>query len=456
MFQSIQSRIASSLAVLAAASASAFSAESAPARVTFTKDVMPILQEKCQECHRPGQMAPMSLMTYDEARPWAKSMRENVAAGKMPPYFADKSSLKMKHDQSLTQAQKDTILAWIDAGTPKGDPKDMPAVREFKEGEGGWRLGTPDIVLQPLEPFPVPAGNGDLYQCFAVPFGVVNDLWLKGVEFKPDNLKAVHHFILFEDKLGKFKDFDAATPEPGCECSDMQKVLVGTTMVKMWAPGNVQPFTPQGIAQKLSANSNFILQVHYHNTTGEPQSDRSQFALYLAKSEEKIMKEVRGQLVVQPNLLIKAGDPESKFQATYTTKEDITLYSSGVHMHFRGKNMGMWAKRPGETDETTIVWVPNYDFNWQLSYEFAEAWKAPAGTTFTMRCTFDNSTNNPNNPDPTRDVRWGLASTEEMAFSGYSYTVDGEALNLTPEKPKGLVRSPALVKVAQPDYVQTD
>ncbi len=454
MLLSWQARLASSAIVLGGISASAFGAESAPARVTFTKDVLPILQEKCQECHRAGQMAPMSLMTYDEVRPWAKAIRENVGAGKMPPYFADKASLPMKHDQSLSQEQKDTILAWIDTGTTKGEVKDMPEPRAFPQTE--WRLGEPDIVMQPLEPFTVPPGDGDLYQCFSVPFGVTNDLWLKGVEFKPDNLKAVHHFILFEDNLGKFKEFDAATAEPGCECEDMDKVLAGTTMVKMWAPGNVQPLSKAGVAQKLKANGDFILQVHYHNTTGEPQVDRSQFALYLAKADETIMQEVRGQLVVQPNLLIKAGDPDSKFQATTTAKEDITLFSSGVHMHFRGKNMGLWAKRPGDTEETTIVWVPNYDFNWQLTYEFAQPWKAPAGTTFTMRCTFDNSTNNPNNPDPTKDVRWGLASKDEMAFSGYSYTIDNEALNATPETPKGLVKSPALVKVAHEDFLQTD
>jgi len=447
MLRAWQAGIAS-LMVMGGLSAPAFG------EVTFAKDVLPIFQEKCQECHRPGQMAPMSLMTYDEARPWAKSIREKVAEGKMPPYFADRASLPMKHDMSLTPEQKETILAWCDTGTAKGNPKDMPEPRVFPDTE--WRLGDPDIVLQPEVPFTVPADGGDLYQCFAVPFGSETDLYLKGVEFKPDNLAAVHHFILFEDKLGKFKEYDDATPEPGCECADMDKVLQGTTMVKMWAPGNVQPLSREGEGQKLNAKSNFILQVHYHNTTGEVQQDQSKFALYVAKPEETIQKEVRGQLVVQPMLYIKAGDPESKFQATYTTKEDITLYSSGVHMHYRGKYMGMWAKRPGETEETTIVWVPNYDFNWQLTYEFAEPWKAPAGTTFTMRCAFDNSTNNPFNPDPTKDVRWGLASTDEMAFSGYSYTIDSEQMGLTPNSPKGLVKGPHLVKVSHDSFLGTD
>jgi hypothetical protein len=385
-------------------------------------------------------------MTFEEVRPWAKSIRENVAAGKMPPYFADKASLPMKHDMSLTDKQKATLLAWIDGGMPRGNPKDMPEPRVFDSPEGGWRLGTPDVVLQPLEAFRVPAGGDDLYQCFQVPWGVDAELWLKGVEFKPDNLLAVHHFILFEDKAGKFAEYDAATPEPGCECSDMEKVLAGTTMLKMWAPGNVQPLSDDGVAQKLSPDSNFILQVHYHNTTGEPQMDQSQFALYFAKPDETVDKEIRGQLVVQPMLNIKAGDPESKHQAVYTTGKDITLYSSGVHMHYRGKSMGMWALRPGDTEETTILWVPHYDFNWQLTYEFAEPWKAPAGTKFIMRSVHDNSENNPFNPDPAKTVHWGLASTDEMAFSGYSYTIDEEELGITPEPLGDVSEIPSVVE----------
>lgn len=414
-------------------------------RVTYTKDVAPILQENCQGCHRPGQIAPMSLLTYEETRPWAKSIKQQVGLRKMPPYFAHPSSLPLKGDLNLTQSEMDTIIAWVDQGAPKGDPKDLPAPRVFKTYEGGWQLAKPDIVMQPLEPFHVPADEDDLYQCFSIPLGLDHDIWLKGVEFQPGNNQVVHHFILFEDKLGRFKQFDDATPEPGCECADMEKVLVGTDIVKMWAPGNVQPLSPEGVGQRISAGSDLILQIHYHNVTGKPQADRSRFALHVAKPAETIMKEVRGQLVVQPNLNIKAGDPESRHQASYTTNRDITLYSAGVHMHYRGKSMGMWAKRPGDEEETTVLWVPEYDFNWQLSYEFAKPWHAPAGTTFIMRCVHDNSAENPFNPNPDIDVHWGLASTDEMAFSGYSFTFDDEALNITPEPVGDLSGNPAVV-----------
>lgn len=401
--------------------------------VTFTKDVAPIFQENCQGCHRPGQIGPMPLLTYEEARPWAKAIKQQVGLRKMPPYFAHPSSLPMRGDKNLTQDEIDTIIAWADQGAKQGNPADLPEPRIWESFEGGWMLKQPDIILQMPEPFEVGGGDDDLYQCFQIPFESDVDLWLKGVEFKPGNSKVVHHIILFEDTMGRFKTFDDETPEQGCECADMEKILVGTNMLKMWAPGNVQPLSPSGIANKLRAGTDLILQVHYHNVTGVDQTDQSEFALHIAQPDELIQKQVLGQLVVQPNLNIKAGDAVSQHEAHFTTRRDLTLYSSGVHMHLRGKSMGMWAKRPGEIEETTIVWVPEYDFNWQLTYEFEEPWKAPKGTEFIMRSVHDNSAENPNNPNPNVDVHWGLYSEDEMAFSGYSYTVDDEFLNITPQ-----------------------
>lgn len=423
------------LVCVAMMASSAWAENGTPKRVTWANDIVPIMQENCQGCHRPGQIGPFSLVNYEDARPWVKSIKKEVVVRSMPPYSADPSSMAMRGDMNLEKAEIDAIVAWVDQGAPMGDPADLPAPKVFEQFEGGWQLGIPDIVLEPLEPFEVSKEADDLYQCFPVPLGLDHDIWIKGAEFQPDNSLVVHHFILFEDIRSRFDEYDAETPEPGCECEDMEKVLMGTKVVKMWAPGNVQPLSPEGLGQKISAGSNLILQVHYHNVTGEDQIDQSKFGLHLAQPSETMMKEFQGQMVVQPRLNILAGDPESRHEASYTTKRPITIYSTGVHMHLRGKSMGMWAKRPGDVDETTIIWVPNFDFNWQLSYEFTEPWKVPTGTTFTMRCVHDNSANNPNNPDPTKDIHWGLYSSDEMAFSGYSYTVDDEALNVTPWVP---------------------
>ncbi|MCH7959975.1 MAG: c-type cytochrome [Candidatus Hydrogenedentes bacterium] len=417
-------------------------------RVTYSKDVAPIFQENCQGCHRPGQIAPMSLLTYQDARPWAKSIKKQVGSRKMPPYFAHPSSLPMKGDLNLSQDELDTIVAWVDQGAREGDPANLPEPLVFDSFEGGWTLKQPDLVLQPMEPFMVGKEVDDEYRCYRIPLGLDHDVWLKGVEFKPGNSKVVHHFILFEDVAGNFAARDDATPEPGCECKDMETMLAGTKLLKMWAPGNVQPLSPVGVGTRIGKGHDLILQIHYHNVTGADTVDLSSFALHLAQPDETIQKEIRMQLVLQPNLNILAGDPESKHEAKFTTRKDVTLYSSGVHMHYRGKDMGMWAWRPGELEEETILWVPNYDFNWQLTYEFEEPYKAPKGTQFIMRSTHDNSEGNPFNPDPTKDVHWGLATSDEMAFSGYSYTYDDEALNITPQLPE---QSAASVESEQTD-----
>ncbi len=399
--------------------------------VTWTKDVAPIVQERCLECHRPGQVAPMSLMTFEQARPWAAAIKKNVAAGKMPPWPAETTELAFQGDNNLSQREIDTIVAWVDQGAAFGKAEELPAPREFKTFEGGWRLGNPDVVLEPAVPFTVKGDITDLYQCFEIPFGVDHEVWLKGVEFQPGNTQVAHHFILFEDTGNAFPKLDAETPEPGCECADMGKIP-GARVVKMWAPGNTAPLALKGIAQRLTPGKNLVLQAHYYNSTGVEQVDHSRVALHLAKPSETIDKQLLRMMVSANVLDIPAGDPNVPHEAHAKALKDMTVYSVGVHMHLRGKSMGQWAVLPDTTKEITMVWVPEYDFGWQMSYQFVEPFKAPVGTEFIMRSVHDNSADNPNNPDPTKDVHWGLYSADEMAFSGQYFTLDEEKLGITP------------------------
>lgn len=403
--------------------------------VTFTKDVAPILQENCQGCHRPGQIGPMPLITFEETRPWAKAIQKQVSNRTMPPWFAHPDSRQMKGDLNLSEDEINTVLAWVDQGTKRGNPNDMPAPREFETFEGGWQLGNPDLVLSYPLPNPVGKEVDDEYRCFPIEFGLDHEVWLKGVEFKAGNSKVVHHFILFDDTTGVVPKMDAATPEPGCECGQMDSALAGSDILQMWAPGNVAPLPAEGIAKRIKKGANLVLQIHYHNVTGADAVDHSEFALHLAKPDETIMKEMNGQLVSQWVLDIKAGDPNSEHEARWVAPRDITAYSTGAHMHYRGKDMGLWATTPDGAKET-LIWVPKYDFNWQLSYEFVDPFRAPKGTEFLMVSHHDNSENNPYNPAiPPVDVKWGLATSDEMAFSGISFTYDDEELNITPQVP---------------------
>lgn len=378
----------------------------------------------------------MSLLTYADARPWAKAIEKQVAARTMPPWFAAPESRPMKGDLNLSPAEIETIAAWVRQGAPEGDPAALPPPREFPTIEGGWTIRKPDLVLQPPRAYDVPADAVDEYRCFHVPLGVDHELWLKGVEFQPGNTSVVHHFILFGDASGTARQLDEATPEAGWECASMDSAITRMKILQMWAPGNVQPLNPAGIGRRIAAASDLMLQIHYHNTTAAKQVDHSRFALHLAQPDETIQKEMRGQLVSAWTLDIPAGEPNAEHRATYETPDDITVYATGAHMHYRGKDMGLWAMPPGG-DRETLLWVPRYDFDWQLTYEFVTPLRAPRGTRFEMVSHHDNSVNNPHNPVlPPVDVRWGLASSDEMSFSGIQYTVDAEQLGITPQLPE--------------------
>jgi hypothetical protein len=400
--------------------------------ITWAKNVAPIFQERCLECHRPGEIGPMSLLSFEDARPWAKAIKEQVASKKMPPYPADPASMPFQGDMNLEQWEIDTIVGWVDQGARFGNAADLPEPKNFNTFEGGWKLGNPDLILTQPEPFTVGADVSDLYQCFVVPVGFEHEVWTKGIEFMPGNRAVAHHFILFEDLMNEGPARDAATPEVGFECGNMQDLL-SMRILKMWAPGNVQPLTPEGVGNILAPGKNLILQSHFYNSTGTEQVDQSSIGFFFVPPGEVISKKMRGRMVVQPNLNIPAGDPDARHEARVKTLKDITIYDSGVHMHLRGKSIGQWAKLPGSEEEITMVWVPQYDFNWQFTYPFVEPFKAPKGTEFIMRSVHDNSANNPNNPDPTVDVSWGNYSGDEMAFTGYSFTLDDEQLNLTPK-----------------------
>ncbi|HEX2466435.1 MAG TPA: hypothetical protein VHR17_17575 [Thermoanaerobaculia bacterium] len=419
----------------AAAAATPNEADTTKGGVTYSRDVAPILQARCLSCHRPGQIGPMPLRSYDEVRPWAKSIAKQVSLREMPPWFAHPDSRPMKVDQNLRQEEIDAIVAWAESGAIEGDPADLPPPREFATYKGGWVHRQPDLELRPERASQVAKEVDDEYRCYHVKLGLERDVWVKGTEFQPGNPGVVHHFILFQDTNGVGAALDGATADPGWVCGQMEASLATAKIIEMWAPGNTAPLDPRGIAMRLEAGKDLILQIHFHNTTGADAEDWSRFALHLAQPSETIVKEVRGQLVSAWTLDIKAGDPNAEHRAAWTAPEDITLYTSGGHMHYRGKDIGMWATRPGGERET-LLWIPNYDFNWQFTYEFKEPYRAPAGTTFEMVSHHDNSTNNPFNPAiPPVDVKFGLATSDEMAFTGFSYTIDDESLGVTPWVP---------------------
>ena len=362
---------------------------------TFHKDVEPILQKRCQECHRPGEVAPMSLLTYKDARPWAKAIRAALVNGKMPPWSPDPHYGKFSNDLSLAAGEKEKIIAWIDAGALEGRPADAPQPRVFTEG---WRIPKPDVVFELPQPYDVPASGVIDYQYIPVPTNFTEDKWVQIVEMRPTAPSVVHHAIVVMRAPGRGREEYLGGYAPGM-------------MPQNWKPGQ---------ARLIKAGTVLEFQMHYA-TNGKPTQDRSRIGLVFAK--QPVTEQVIGTQVYPNGLNIPPGIADYRVDANSMLGPSVKLVAMRPHMHVRGKSMEIRAVYPtGETE--TLLNVPKYDFNWQPYYYLETPKLLPAGTRVEVTGHFDNSANNRFNPDPTATVKWGPQSWDEMMIGWIDIAVD--------------------------------
>jgi peroxiredoxin len=381
----------------------------AAATVTFSRDVARILQKNCQECHRPGQIGPMALLTYDDATAWSDMIREVVREQRMPPWHADPKHGKFSNDRRLTPADRDTLLAWIDQGCARGDAKELPPAREFAPG---WTIGKPDAVFTMPTEFTVPAKmppGGVPYKMFRVPTEFAEDMWVQAAEAKPGNHAVVHHIIVFV--------VDPTKGRPRGSPDD-----IGEGFLAAYAPGDMPAVFGPGVAKKIPKGALLVFQMHY-TPNGIEQKDRSSIGLVFSKEPPK--HEARTRSIAQRFFSLPAGDANHKVLSQSTFKKDVLLLSLMPHMHLRGKDFEYQAVYPDGKREVLLS-VPRYDFNWQSNYRLETPLRLPAGSRIECTAHFDNSANNPNNPDPTRRVMWGEQTWQEMmiGFVDYVYLED--------------------------------
>ena len=427
--------------------------------VTFSKDVLPVLQKSCQGCHRPGEAAPFSLLTYEEARPWAKAMKEAVLLRKMPPWFADPHIGKFSNDRSLSEKDVSTLVAWSDQGAPQGDPKDAPAPLQFVEG---WRIPKPDAVIEMPNEFHVPASGVLDLQHIVVPSGFTEDRWVRCAEVRPGNRALVHHIVVFTREPGSkwLKEAKIGVPFDQSKKHKRSKDDgVPGEGVTGYAPGAAPMLLQPGQAILIKAGSDIVFQMHY-TTNGKAGTDRSRLGLVFAPGPPK--QRVAGLAAYNDDLKIPAGDPNYRVDSVFDLGADALLTSLGPHMHYRGKDFEFRAIYPNGQQET-LLRVLNYNFNWQVSYDLAKPLLLPKGTRIQCTAHFDNSANNPNNPDPTKDVTWGDQSFDEMMIGFFSVAFDANlpVKNLTaepskeakarPKSPKELVALRAVQDAQTPD-----
>ena len=405
------------LVVSVAGVASAVAAEGTP---TFAKDVAPILYENCVSCHRPNHLAPMSLITYADARPWARAVKTKVLAREMPPWGADSSVRAYKNDASLTQTEIDTIAAWVDGGAPEGNAVDLPEVPQFAEG---WSIGEPDLIFTMLEPFEVPADGTVPYSYVTVPTNLQEDIWISAHEFRPGDRRVIHHVIpsVLED------DGKPATGEVKLR-RDRTRTRARGASVGGYVPNRLGTVYADGVATRLPAGADIEAQMHY-TTIGEPVSDRSSWGVVLTREPDSTLRRARGGQVANLTFAIEPGNADFAVTASRTIEEETYLANMMPHMHVRGKSAKYTVKYP-DGREVVALWVPNYNFNWQLRYQLEEPIFMPKGAVLEAEFHYDNSGANRFNPDPTAEVHWGDQTWEEMML-GYYGTVEGPEGNTT-------------------------
>jgi peroxiredoxin len=366
----------------------------AEGEITFARQISRILQKNCQECHRPGQVGPMSLITYEDVAPWADTIREVLQQGRMPPWYADPQYGHFANDRRLPPDEKAALLHWLDHGLPPGNDADLPPPRHFAQG---WTIGEPDLVIRMPEAFEVPADTpkgGIPYQHFRVKTGFKEDRWVIRAEARPGQPSVVHHIIIYVVPPG-------ARFMPG---SPQSPLLVGT------APGDMPFVAPAGFAKKIPAGSELIFEMHY-TPNGTATRDRSLVGMIFAKDRPHY--NVHTIPVANERFKIPPGDDNYKVEQRFRFREDSQLLSFMPHMHLRGKDFLYEVIYPDKRQEVLLS-VPRYDFSWQSYYRLTEPLKLPKGTILHCVAHFDNSANNPNNPDPTKPIHWGDQTWDEM------------------------------------------
>ena len=379
------------------------------AKVTFTKDVAPIFYKSCAECHRPGEIAPMSLLSYQDARPWAKSIKEKVVARQMPPWLADPAQSHFENDRRLTEREIATIAAWADAGAPKGEDRDLPPAPQFVDG---WSIGKPDVILTMEKEYHVPADGVVPYQYITVPTGFTEDKWIQALEIRPGNRAVVHHVIAFLGDQGGGRSRDPQAPSPEANIQRGRANMLGGT-----APGDPPNVFPKGTAKLIKAGSNLVLQMHY-TPNGEATTDRTRIGFIFAR--EPVQKTIVTGNASNARFVIPPGDASYEVRSSTTFGEDVHVSSLMPHMHVRGKDFTYTAVYPDGRSEVVLS-VPRYDFNWQLVYRLKEPLRLPQGARLDCVAHFDNSAGNKYNPDPTKEVRWGDQTWEEMMIGWFDY-----------------------------------
>ncbi len=386
-------------------------------KVTYTRDIAPIIQANCVACHCSDGSGPFELVTYDDVSGHANQILEVTQSRFMPPWKPATGFTRFLDEMRLTQHELSLLDVWVREGKPAGDPADLPAA---VPRTNGWPLGEPDLVLEMHELFPVPASGPDLRQYFVIPTKLTEDRLISAIDFHPGTPRAVHHASFFLDTKQAGRRLDQADPGPGYAGFGGPRFEPEGTL-SSWFPGMSPRRLPDGMGRLLPRGSDIVAEIHYV-TTGKPEQDRSKVGLYFApESARKLVVEIQ---VGTKKIRIPPGEKHHLQRATYTLPVDTTLLDAVPHMHVFGREMKVWS-RSSEGQTRPLLWIKDWDFNWQGKYSFAHPVRLRKGTKIYVDAWYDNSEGNSLNPNsPPKTVHWGPDSTDEMLICHFQCTCE--------------------------------
>lgn len=416
--------------------------------VTYYRDVLPILQTNCQSCHRPGEVGPFSLMTYQQAVNWASDIKGYTHDRKMPPW-KPVEGVEFRDERKMSDRDIAMLAAWVDGGTPEGNPKDAPPPRRFNPG---WQLGQPDLVLTAPSDFTLGASGKDQFRCFVLPTNLPEDKYVTAIEVRPGNPRIVHHTLNFIDTRGqarKLEKEEQAKLQKETDTGPGYSVAMGVGFLPSggmggWAPGQVPRHLPPGTGYLLPKGADVVVQVHYHRN-GRVEKDRTSIGLYLA--QKPVARRYQGAVIAGRFFFIPAGNDHFRVQGSMWIDQDCELHSVMPHMHMIGREIKATMTPPGGQPQTLVA-IKDWDYNWQETYFFKNPIQVKSGTRFDVEAIYDNSARNPSNPNsPPKLVTVGEQTTNEMCFVFLGATSDQPGrIKQRREAPKKEEANPATSK----------
>jgi mono/diheme cytochrome c family protein len=376
---------------------------------TFNTDIAPILYANCASCHRPGEVAPFSLLTYEDAARRARLLAAFTEARVMPPWKAEPGHGSFLSERRLTDAEIQLIKEWASAGAPEGSAAERPAPPTFPEG---WQAGEPDQIVEMPDGYAVPADGPDQFRCFVLPLDLQEDAYVSGFEFRPGNPRVVHHAIIFVDTSGAARRLAARSGEAGYRCVGGPG-FPATAAIGGWAPGADPRREEPETALPVPKNADLVVQIHYH-PSGKPEEDRSRLGLHFSGPPTKGRA---GMVLINRRIYIEPGNDNYVVTASAVVPQDVDLVGITPHAHYLATDMRVDASLPDGT-RTPLIWIRDWDFNWQGQYRYSTPVHLPKGTRIDMRYVYDNSPANPRNPaKPPVTVTWGEETHDEMAIA---------------------------------------